>query len=230
MKAALRPALVLLHRWVGLALAGFLLLAGLTGALLAWYGELDAWASPHLLRAAPPAPDAPMLDPLALRQRVQAQHPEAYAAMACLQQTPGHAAVVRLFGLPIPATDQLTRPANDQVFVNPYTGRVMGERKWGDITQGTKNLMPFIYRLHYSLALDTVGSTLMGIVALLWTLDCFVGAWLTLPTPPRQSRQGCTPRRARPWLLRWWPAWKLRLRGGAYKLNFDLHRAGGLWT
>ncbi len=199
MMPACRPALALVHRWVGLVMAGFLLLAGLTGALLAWNEELDAWASPRLLRAAPPAPGAPMLDPLALRQRVQALHPEAYAAMAYLQQEPGRAAVVRLFGLPNPATGQPVEPPNDQVFVNPYTGEVLGERKWGDISQGLKNLMPFVYRLHFELALGVVGSYAFGIVALLWTLDCFVGAYLTFPA---RTRHGPAPVRARakPWL------------------------------
>nr|WP_259371935.1 PepSY-associated TM helix domain-containing protein [Caldimonas mangrovi] len=239
----------MVHRWVGLALAGFLLLAGLTGALLTWYEELDAWASPQLLRVAPPALGAAMLSPLALREKVQAEFPQAYVPMAYLRQEPGHAAVVRLFGRPDPVTGELTEPSCDQVFVNPYTGQVLGERKWGDITQGLKNLMPFIYRLHYSLALDAAGSTLLGIVALLWTLDCFVGAWLTLPATrmPAASRGGTTPpsapwrgpvaaqrRRAWPvarqWLVRWGPSWKLRLGSGAYKISFDLHRAGGLWT
>lgn len=41
--------------------------------------------------------------------------------------------------------------------------------------------MPFVYRLHYSLALDTIGTYAFGIIALLWTLDCFIGAYLTLP-------------------------------------------------
>lgn len=225
MKLALRPWLVLVHRWAGLTLAGFLALAGLTGALLVWYEELDAWVSPHLLRAAPPTPQAPMLDPLDLRHEVQAQYPGAYAAMAPLHLTPGHAAVVRLFGLPGSA-GKLQEPPNDQVFVNPYTGEVLGERKWGDITQGMKNLVPFIYRIHYSLALDKAGETLLGIVALLWTVDCFAGAWLTLPAPKRNRLS----RHATPWLLRWWLSWKLRVGQGTYKLNFDLHRAGGLWT
>lgn len=226
MTHALRPFLVLIHRWAGLTLASFLVLAGLTGTLLVWYEELDAWTSPHLLRVAPPGPLAPLLDPLVLRQKVQAQYPGAYAALAPLQLKPGHAAVVRLFGLPTSAAGQSQEPPNDQVFVNPYTGEVLGERKWGDIGQGLKNLMPFIYRLHYSLALDKAGETLLGIVALLWTIDCFAGAWLTLPAPRRNP----VAPQSTPWALRWWPSWKLRWRQGSYKLNFDLHRACGLWT
>jgi uncharacterized iron-regulated membrane protein len=110
--------------------------------------------------------------------------------------------------------------AVDEVYVNPYSGEVQGARKWGALSDGVTNLMPFIYRLHYSLALDTIGTYLFGIVALLWTLDCFVGAYLTFP--PRQSSKG--------WWRRWWPSWKVRGASGNYKFNFDLHRAGGLWA
>lgn len=86
--------------------------------------------------------------------------------------------------------------------------------------------MPFVYRLHYQLALSTVGSYVFGVVALLWTLDCFVGAWLTFPTRRRSTteRTGGVS-----WWQRWAPAWRVRWGGGAKKVNFDLHRAGGLW-
>jgi len=68
---------VWLHRWLGLVLAGFLALAGLTGALLVWNQELDAALNPRLFRAEPPTPDAQPLDPLRLREIVQARHPQA---------------------------------------------------------------------------------------------------------------------------------------------------------
>jgi uncharacterized iron-regulated membrane protein len=103
----------------------------------------------------------------------------------------------------------------------------LGERLWGDITQGLKNVMPFIYRLHYSLALGIVGNYIFGAVALLWTLDCFVGAYLTFPA--RRRTAATQIKVSKSWLKRWWPAWKLRTHSGSYKLNVDLHRAGGLW-
>ncbi|MFB8830300.1 PepSY domain-containing protein [Azotobacter sp. CWF10] len=58
-----RPLLVLIHRYVGLTMAGFLLVAGLTGSLLAWNEELEAVLSPALFRVAPPGPEARPLDP-----------------------------------------------------------------------------------------------------------------------------------------------------------------------
>ena len=228
-RPSMRPVLVMIHRWVGLVMAGFLLVAGLTGTLLAWHDELEAWVSPQLFLAAPPSAGAPPLDPLALRERVQATQPQALVAYAPLVVEPGRAVVLRLFALPDPGTGIAPDLPNDQVFVDPYTGRVLGERRWGDISQGLKNLVPFIYRLHYELALGVVGSYAFGAIALLWTLDCFVGACLTFPARtrkgPKQPKSN-----GRPWLARWWPSWKVRRRAGSYKLNFDLHRAGGLWV
>lgn len=227
----LRPALALVHRWVGLVMAGFLLVAGLTGAMLAWNDELDAMVNARLLRVAPPQPDALPLDPLALRAHVQALYPQALVAYAPLAHRPGHALVLRLFALPAAGTGAAPELANDEVLVDPYTGRVLGERKWGDITQGVKNLMPFIYRLHYSLALGLVGSYALGIVALLWTFDCFIGAYLTLPARVRKKESSRAPTAAgKGSLARWWPSWKVRWSGGSYKVNFDLHRAAGLWV
>jgi uncharacterized iron-regulated membrane protein len=89
--------------------------------------------------------------------------------------------------------------------VNPYTGEVLGHRKWGDLSEGWVNLMPFLFQLHYALALGDVGILLFGVIALLWTVDCFIGAYLTFPLPDQRQR-------ARPgvWLKRWAPAWQIK--------------------
>ena len=113
---------------------------------------------------------------------------------------------------------------DNQFFVNPYTGDVQGSRRWGDITQGSKNLMPFVYRLHYSLALDDIGILLFGVVALLWTLDCFVGAYLTFP-PRRQAKPTA---RRRSWFARWKKSWLIRTTK-LFSFVFTWHRASGLW-
>lgn len=212
-----RGLLVLLHRYVGLVLALFLLIAGISGMLLAWNDELEALAAPELMLAPAPAGAQP-LDPLLLRQQVLERFPGLQLPYAALHVEPGRSVMYSIKRRP-PAPDGAVR--DDQAFFNPYTGELLGTRKWGDLSQGRKNWMPFIYRLHTSLLLGVVGTYAFGVIALLWTLDCFVGAWLTLP--PRTQRQS-----AKSWAARWWPAWKLRPVAG-YKLVFDLHRAGGLW-
>ena len=43
-----RQVLTMLHRWVGLFLAVFLFISGLTGAIISWDHELDEWLNPQL--------------------------------------------------------------------------------------------------------------------------------------------------------------------------------------
>jgi uncharacterized iron-regulated membrane protein len=223
----MRRTAVLIHRWAGLAMAGFLLVAGLSGAVLAWYHELDALVNPGLTHAPAPAPGVVPLDPLTLRERVQAAYPEAWVHGVKLRAEPGHAATFWIEGAADPITGVHAEIPNDEIFLDPMSGEILGERKWGDLGQGVTNLVPFLYRLHYSLALGTFGAYVLGIVALAWTIDCCVGAWLTFPARRRNGQgagaSGCG------WWARWRPAWGVRWRGGSYKVNYDLHRAGGLW-
>lgn len=200
-------------------MAGFLVVAGVTGSLLAWLDEIEVLLSPQMQLAAVPAQGGPPLDPLTLRDAVLAQlPPDAHVHWIPLHIEPGRTLRMSVVGA------EAARPEPfDEVFVDPYTGRIQGRRLWGDIGQGTKNLMSFVYRLHYSLALGSAGATLMGIVGLVWTLDCFAGAWLTFPLRPHGARARAG------WWARWRQAWMLRLWAGSYRLVFDLHRAGGLW-
>lgn len=66
----------------------------------------------------------------------------------------------------------------------------------------------------------------MGIIALVWTFDCFVGAYLTFPAQQRKSIKH--QQKNNFWLMRWWKAWRIRWKSGFSKINFDLQRAGGL--
>ncbi|WP_293765112.1 PepSY-associated TM helix domain-containing protein [uncultured Aquitalea sp.] len=220
MKQPIRQTAVLIHRWAGLSMAFFLLIAGLTGSLLAWYDELERLSSPQLFLARPATPHQAALDPIQLQKTVQAAYPQAAVNALPLDTQPGRTLLFRLS--PGPNGPALT---DDQVFVDPYSGAIVGARKWGDPSQGLKNLMPFIYRLHYSLALDEAGVWILGGAALLWSLDCFAGAYLTFPAPARKN--AAAP--ARPWLRRWAVSWLIRHGGGAYKLTFDVHRASSLW-
>ncbi|NWE37006.1 PepSY domain-containing protein, partial [Pseudomonas gingeri] len=47
----MRALLVLLHRYIGLATALFLMIAGITGSLLAFNHELDEWLNPGFYKA-----------------------------------------------------------------------------------------------------------------------------------------------------------------------------------
>jgi uncharacterized iron-regulated membrane protein len=198
-----------IHRYVGLSVAVFLVIAGLTGSVLVFYHELDAALNPQLFRA-PPA-EAQTMDPLLVRERVSAQWSEPALSMD-LARRPGE-----------PYRYWHDASASE-VFVDAVTGDILGARRWGDLSDGMANLMPFVYRLHYQLALGSVGTALFGVVALLWTVDCFVGLYLT--APPRRISGAHGERRS--WLKRWWPAWLIRA-ASLFGAIFTFHRAAGLW-
>ncbi|MET0340865.1 MAG: PepSY-associated TM helix domain-containing protein [Polyangiales bacterium] len=204
-----------MHRYVGLAMAAFLLVAGITGSLIAFYVPIDTLINPELFNAAPPTAGAPMLDPFTLQERFIAQLPEAQRAPlsrgVILHQPPGKAVNFWV--------------DRSEVFVNPYTAAVQGSRKFGELS-GKQGLMTFLYELHFSLALGDVGTALFGLVALLWTVDCFVGAYLTFP-PPAQRKVGGAARKS--WLARWLPAWLLKTNK-LFTAVFTWHRASGLWV
>ena len=135
------------------------------------------------------------------------------------------------------------------------TGREIGRREWGKPALTRENFVPFLYLLHYSLhipelwGIDRWGIWLMGGIALVWTLDCFVGFYLTLPGRVRTSQHtahrrsavesdgdliddepnGESTGRDGSWWRRWKPAWRVKWSGSGRRINFDLHRAGGLW-
>lgn len=203
-----------LHRQVGLAIAVFLVVAGLTGSVLVFNHELDEALNPQLFEAAPPTRWSMRLDPVTLRERLAAQLPDQRLDTVELAADVGRSV---MYWAP-------TADGYRQHFVDPYSGDLLGARTWGDLSEGLVNLMPFLYRLHYQLALGETGMLLFGIVALLWTVDCFVGLYLTFP--PRRAAAAAADQRS--WLLRWKPAWLIRA-GSLFGAVFTLHRAAGLW-
>ncbi|MBF4989383.1 PepSY domain-containing protein [Methylophilus sp. 14] len=222
----MRHILVLWHRWVGLAMAAFLIISGLTGAIIAFEDELDAWLNPQLFRPVWQA-DKPVLDPYALQASAQQQAPantlvdEVLFKLPDAQTATGLTERVLAFRLS-PADPRATEAVADQLFIDPQTGASLGVRKYGESLFQRETLITFLYRLHYSLALPgKSGHLIMGIVALLWTLDTFVAFALTLPR--RQTNA-----KTRFW-HRWRPAWMVKWQASVTRINFDLHRALGLW-
>jgi len=209
----MRTALTVLHRWLGLATAGFLFVAGLTGAVISWDHELDAWLNPTLFEAR--APGAPR-DPLALAHDLERADRSLQVTWTPLSVEPGGTV---LFGVE-PRPDAAGRSqalAFNQVAVDPATGERLGQRFWGQPSLSRENLLPFLYKLHYSLTVPfvsgvDVGVWLMGLVGIAWTIDCLVALAISFPSPPA-----------------WRKSFAFRWKEGGYRLLFDLHRSGGVW-
>ncbi|CAB3715881.1 hypothetical protein LMG3458_03537 [Achromobacter deleyi] len=207
----------LLHRWAGLFLALFLFVSGLTGAIISWDHELDEWLNPQLFDA--PAPAGATLRPaLDLAAGLEAADPRLRVAYLPLTIEPGHALGMSVVPRIDPATGRPYPLAFNQITLDPVTGAVRGSRYWGEVSLARENLMPFLYKLHYTLHLPDVGgfelgTWFMGIVAIIWALDCLIALAISFP-----SRKA------------WHKSLSFRLRQGRPKLVFDLHRAGGVWV
>ncbi len=215
MNAFLRPFLVRLHRWFGLAIALFLFVAGLTGALIAWDHELDARLNPDFYTA---RSDAAPLDPLALAARIEAADPRVQVTYLPLAIEPGHTLQAGVMPRTDPATGQPYALDFSQIAVDPATGAVQGRREWGAPSLARLDLMPFIYRLHYSLFLPVYGGInfgfwVMGVVGIVWAIDSLIALVLAFPN-----------------LKSWRKSFAFRVRRGGYPLVFDLHRSGGVWV
>lgn len=221
-RASLRKAAIVIHRYVGLMMAVFLVVAGLTGSILAFNHELDVALCPELYEVSSSGDGRVRLHPLSLRERALAIIPKGAGISSVSLDTPEGEAVSFYLDL---SRDLKHAGADTEYFFDPYTGALLGTRRWGDIRQGMKGVLPFIYDLHTSLSLGEVGELFLGLVALLWTVDCFVGAYLTLPAAgPRHERK----KGLGTWFLRWRPSWLLRANR-LFSFIFTWHRASGLW-
>lgn len=218
---------VLVHRYAGLYLAFFVTVTGLTGSILAFDGNIQKWLNPEIDTV--PLQSQEPLDGFSLRERAQAIEPRARFQYVPLG---GHSNEVRYFSAE-PRNDPSTGHPYELgyvgLYLDPYTGKeIARERELQSWPITRQNVMFDIFAVHYSLACGNAGRILLGIAAIVWTLDCFVGFALTLPRTERGGQAADATRRS--WFARWWPSWKFAWRGKAYRWNFSFHRAAGLWT
>jgi len=198
----MRGFCVILHRYIGLATALFLVLLGLTGSVLAWREPVSAWLAPALYEA--PARGS-LLSPQQLAQRIVDADPRAQVVFFPLDSKEGKGLAVH-----VGPRDSL---GYDTLWLDPVSGKELGRTDSESALPTTRTLVDWLYHLHRQLAIPgRWGVWILGIVSLIWFVDCFIGAYLTFP-------------RSHAVLRRWGPAWKVRNT----RLNYDLHRAGGLW-
>ena len=206
---------VLTHRWLGLFTAVFLFISGLTGAVISWDHELDEWLNPQLFKYEGGGQHLPALE---LANRIERAHPDMMVTFMPLNTEAGHTFKASMKPRPDPATGKAFATDYDQAAFNPEDGSMLGKRMWGEIALTRENLLPFLYKLHYTMHIPDgwgieLGMLFMGIVGMVWVFDSLVALWLSFPR---------------------WSVWKkslaFRWKRGGYPLNFDLHRSGGVWV
>lgn len=180
------------HLWAGLAISGIIVLLSLTGSILVFGDAIDSEIRPDLHRVSPG--DTVSVD--AAVEAVRQTRPEATPWIVGLPSRPDRSLTVSL------------GPESDQVYVDPYTGTVLGSR---GPEEGWMNIL---FALHAELLAGTTGAVIVGLTGLLLVLVSVTG--LVLWWPRR--------RRALPSAL------TVALRSSWKRFNYDLHRAGGLYT
>ncbi len=196
-----------LHRWFGLTAAVFLVVTALTGSVLVFQTEIDVLLNPALFRS--PGQGA-VLPAVTLAARVEAAEPRLRVIGLPMTATAGRSVLMNVRPRPDPAAGRPHPLGFDQVFVDPVDGTIVGRRA------SRAAVVPVIYLLHYTLLDPTgIGRVTLGIIAILWTVDCLAAWVLTLPR--RRSPAG------------WRQSWKVKPGARGFRLAFDLHRAGALW-
>jgi uncharacterized iron-regulated membrane protein len=233
----MRKVLLLGHRWLGLASALFLLLTGLTGAIISWDHELDEVLNPEWMHSELTGAHQ---SSLLLAKQVAEHYPQVQVSSIPLTVEEGHTLALGVRPLPNPPNG-LDPVTFNQVFVDPVSGKELGKREWGAVWPVDRtNAVSFLYKLHYSLHLpemwgiDRWGIWLLGGVAIIWLIDSFIGFYLTLPKsankPHTKLHKAQHSANQVTFWQRWWPAWKMRWNSSTHKRYFDMHRAFGLWA
>src|SRR5690349_9692403 len=210
-----REVCLKLHRWSGLYLAAFLTVAGLTGVAMAYHDELEAALIPDVIRV---EPRGSALSPFELARIAERLEPRATVDALPLSREPRDSVLMPLTPRIDPATQRPYTLDFNEVFLDPYSGKVLGTRLWEDVRFDAMHLMPMVYRMHNSLLLGDWGVRLFGIAALIWCINCFIGFYLTLPVQPRN------------FFRNWKRSWLVRSTQSVARFSFELHRAAALWV
>lgn len=206
MNIKFRPLLVVWHRWFGLFSAVWLVAMAATGSILVFYSELDQALNADLYFVTPQEKPLPVKDWV---ETIESSRPSSFVSTLHLPDRPDMAA--QLYISPRPEmTGSVAHPI--QIFVDPYTATVIGERELGVLSFNRRHIMNIFYELHMDLLLGETMFFFLSFVALLWLIDHIVSLFISFTT-----------------LAKWKQSFRIRFLATGYKRLFDLHRAVGLW-
>ena len=194
MKARTKKTLLVFHRWTGISAGLIIVLVGVTGSILVFEDELDVALNPDLYSAGIQGDRLP-LDEI-VSQTVQVHPGWQPAFVSRLDDAAGRTLTVTL------------RDADGnerQVFVDPFTAEIVGERS-------SLSSMALIRRLHGDLTLGAVGEDALGLLSILLMFMFTVGLALWWPRKARVPE-----------------ALSVKWDGGSNRVIRDLHNTGGVY-
>jgi uncharacterized iron-regulated membrane protein len=182
----MHQTLLVLHRWIALVATLLILIVAITGSALVFEGAMDRGMHPELWRVTP-RPSRASLD--SLIAHAGAAVPDAKVSGITMSPAPDRAWVAQV--------------GASQVFVDPYTGAVLGHRT---LAEWNQSLPRRLHVLHVSLMAGKRGSAVVGAISVLSLLLVVLGVVIWW--------------RDKAWRVRWSASWK--------RVLFDLHHALGV--
>lgn len=188
----LRPIALVLHRYVGVMVGILLAIVSLTGSSLVFWKEINVFLNPQMFQV---IPQGDRVSVQFVLDTIRSAYPHWQLNFLELPR-----ALDRVY------TARMLLNSGDfaYVYLNPYTGEVMGFQQWG------RTVMSFIYNFHVSLLGGKFGETLVGICGLLLLLLSVTG--IILWPGWKKLVAGFT--------IRW--------RSAPQLINYDLHKVGGI--
>lgn len=148
--------------------ASLLFMTGITGSLLAFYNEIDAFLNPGFYHV---KAGMKILEPPDLINKLEKARPEIVVWYLQYPEKPGQTAMLTAEPKP-DATGEYPVIESNVFFVDPATGAIVGEKYWGRCCFEPENLLNYLYEMHHSLTDGTWGGYLMGGVACLLLINC----------------------------------------------------------
>lgn len=194
-----------LHRWLGLFIGAWFALVGLSGAILVFEDEVDAWLNAQLLT------DARRGEPLAAHVIADKALEAFPLARVERIRPPRESGEVYRVTLRVAPHMRSGSPRLEAMF-SAVSGERLGAREADTIGITRPYWIRTLYEFHRNVLLGNFGSNIVGIAGLLLmtaALSGFVTAW------PR-NRKG-------------WPRLiGVKLRAGLTRILFDVHRSSGV--
>lgn len=200
-----------LHLYLGLFAGAVFVVIGLTGSILAFEYPLDEVLNPKLMRIS-----------ASENQKIR---PIDEIVAAGLKAVPTHATPLNIdfpkrpdlayaLWFEQPEAENSNNLVRHQIFINPYTATVTGQRLLIDFEHIWRDpFKDFILRLHYSFALADTGMTIIGFIG--------IGLFFSILTG----------------LIVWWPlggqfkkALTIKRNTSPERFNFDLHKVVGIYS
>ncbi|MDQ1470660.1 MAG: hypothetical protein QOJ99_2140 [Bryobacterales bacterium] len=192
-----RSIVLKVHLFLGLVGAVFLLILGLTGSIIAFETDIPHWLNPNLFSVKPGPRTVPEQE---LVRLTEAQFAPARVNAVQFLRHPDLARVMQL-------------PGGVRVFVNPYTGAILGS-VIGPFT--SERTLGYIHQIHLRLVPDPRATPQLAAPGK--TFVSFAGLILCLLVPT--------------WLFLFWRTRRTTVKWSAswFRISFDLHHVIGIYA